>query len=340
MRSANAPPADLRLYADHVATRLDAATKAQQAHDLATQALVTAESDHREHEAAALDATTRLAALCAAASVASVAELPEAEARSQQRRDAESAVARERAQLAEASRRPLGELRALLRDHDAVALEAEEAKCVRELETIDERLKIARERETTARRELDAIDGADTAARAREEMERAEAAVRADLDPWRRSRLAHALLAEALKRFRERAQGPMLTGASAYFRRMTGDVFVKLESDESDVQPVLLAERADGSRIGVDAMSEGTRDQLYLALRLAALDLRRAGGTDLPLILDDVLMTSDDARAARMLQALADFSKASQVIVFTHHAHLVEVARAAVDAGTLAVLTL
>ena len=335
-----APPADLRLYADHVATRLDAATKAQQAHDLATQALVTAESDHREHEATALDATTRLAALCTAASVASVAELPEAEARSQQRRDAESAVARERAQLAEASRRPLGELRALLRDHDAVALEAEEAKCVRELEAIDERLKAARERETTARRELDAIDGADTAARAREEMERAEAAVRADLDPWRRSRLAHALLAEALKRFRERAQGPMLTGASAYFRRMTGDVFVKLESDESDVQPVLLAERADGSRIGVDAMSEGTRDQLYLALRLAALDLRRAGGTDLPLILDDVLMTSDDARAARMLQALADFSKASQVIVFTHHAHLVEVARAAVDAGTLAVLTL
>lgn len=334
------PPTDLRLHADHAAARLDAAAKAQQAQDLATHALATADADHRDHEAAALDATTKLTTLCAAASVASAADLPDAEAQSQRRRDAEADVERTRAQLAEASRRPLDELRALLRDHDPVALDAEEAKCIRDLDAIDERLKVARERATTAQRELDAIDGADTAARAREAMERAEAAVRADLDPWHRSRLAHALLSEALKRFRERAQGPMLAGASAYFRRMTGDAFVKLESEESGVRPVLLAERVDGSRIGVDAMSEGTRDQLYLALRLAALDLRRAGGTDLPLILDDVLMTSDDGRAARMLQALADFSKASQVIVFTHHAHLVEVARGAVDASTLAIVTL
>jgi exonuclease SbcC len=40
-------------------------------------------------------------------------------------------------------------------------------------------------------------------------------------------------------------------------------------------------------------MSEGTLVQLYLALRLAALDVRRAAGVDVPVILDDVLMTSD-----------------------------------------------
>ena len=39
------------------------------------------------------------------------------------------------------------------------------------------------------------------------------------------------------------------------------------------------------SRIHVEEMSEGTRDQLYLALRLAALDVRRAAGVDLPVIL-------------------------------------------------------
>ena len=41
-------------------------------------------------------------------------------------------------------------------------------------------------------------------------------------------------------------------------------------------------------------MSEGTRDQLYLALRLAALKLQRDPGVNLPVILDDVLMASDD----------------------------------------------
>lgn len=334
------PPTDVRRFADRLASRLTVAVETQQQCVLATQALTKAESDRRGHEAASRAAEAQLAALCATAGVASADDLPEAEARSQRRRDAEAARDRARTQLADASPRTLDELRALLRDHDPVALDAEQAACDRELEAIEGRLAVARERDATARGVLDAVDSADTAAAAREAMASAEASVLADLDPWRRSRLAHALLGEALKRFRERAQGPMLADATGYFRRMTGDAFVQLRSDDADERPVLVVERADGTRVHVDGMSEGTRDQLYLALRLAALDLRRRGGTDLPLILDDVLMTSDDARAARMLATLADFSKASQVIVFTHHAHLVDVARDAVDASTLAVVTL
>lgn len=74
-------------------------------------------------------------------------------------------------------------------------------------------------------------------------------------------------------------------------------------------------------------MSEGTRDQLFLALRLAALELRRGSHPEMPLILDDVLVTSDDARAANVLRALARFAAGGQVLLFTHHQHLVEVAR-------------
>jgi uncharacterized protein YhaN len=158
--------------------------------------------------------------------------------------------------------------------------------------------------------------------------------------PWIRSRLAHALLSEALGRFRDRAQGPMLASASGYFSRMTGGEFVRLVGDDSTEPPVLLAERRDGGRLQVEGMSEGTRDQLYLALRLAALELRRAAQVDLPLLLDDVLMTSDDRRAALILQALADFAREGQVIVFTHHRHLVEIARSALPEDRLAVIEL
>ncbi|MFZ6770612.1 ATP-binding protein [Undibacterium sp. Di26W] len=98
-------------------------------------------------------------------------------------------------------------------------------------------------------------------------------------------------------------------------------------SDDNDVNPVLLAVRTDGIRISVDAMSEGTRDQLYLALRLAALQIQREAGVDMPVVLDDVLMTSDDNRAALVLKALADFAKNGQVLVFTHHEHILEIAR-------------
>jgi uncharacterized protein YhaN len=43
------------------------------------------------------------------------------------------------------------------------------------------------------------------------------------------------------------------------------------------------------------------------------------GGYDLPVVLDDVLMTSDDARASLALAAISEFSKGQQVIVL--HAH-------------------
>ena len=76
-------------------------------------------------------------------------------------------------------------------------------------------------------------------------------------------------------------------------------------------------------------MSEGTADQLYLALRLAALELRRSSHPQMPLVLDDVLITSDDERAANILQALARFAEHGQVMIFTHHRHLIDVAREA-----------
>ena len=51
--------------------------------------------------------------------------------------------------------------------------------------------------------------------------------------------------------------------------------FGSLEYRAGTGKPVLRALHGDGTRTGVEAMSEGTANQLYLALRLAALDLRR-----------------------------------------------------------------
>ena len=103
---------------------------------------------------------------------------------------------------------------------------------------------------------------------------------------------------------------------------------------------MIAAKRPGGAILSVEAMSEGTRDQLYLALRLAALKLQRERGVDLPVILDDVLIASDDVRAGCIFKALADFSASGQVIVFTHHDHLCDVARRNVDHDAIALVEL
>lgn len=74
-------------------------------------------------------------------------------------------------------------------------------------------------------------------------------------------------------------------------------------------------------------MSDGTRDQLYLALRLAALELHLQKTIALPFIADDLFINYDDGRAEAGLQALEHLSQSTQVIFLTHHAHLVPVAQ-------------
>ena len=73
-------------------------------------------------------------------------------------------------------------------------------------------------------------------------------------------------------------------------------------------------------------MSTGTADSLYLALRLASLRHQLSQGTRIPLIVDDCLVQLDDQRTVAALNALSELANETQVILFTHHQHVVELA--------------
>jgi uncharacterized protein YhaN len=90
----------------------------------------------------------------------------------------------------------------------------------------------------------------------------------------------------------------------------------------------------------VEGMSDGTADQLYLALRLAALESHVVASEPLPLILDDILVNFDDHRAKATLKVLGEFSKKTQVVYFTHHAHLLDLAKESVEAERLFVVNM
>lgn len=286
----------------------------------------------------------------------SEADLPALEDQLTHRRELQRALALLDQQLAQAASRPLETLRAELAGCDLAGLDAQRLQAELAGLQADQALQAARSAEHAARQALDAIDASARAADAREAIEQAAARWRDAVRPWARLRLAHALLDSAMRRFRERAQAPMLGVASRLFATMTGGRYTRLRVDDTDGRPVLLAERAAPAQatsalaarpelIGVEAMSEGTADQLYLALRLAALNLRQGtfqgegqgAGAVMPLVLDDVLMTSDDERAVCVLQALADHARSGQVLLFTHHRHLIELARAWLDSSAFAV---
>jgi uncharacterized protein YhaN len=338
----SAPMADLRHWIDDVGRRLDEARRLEGRRQVLSQALAEATERQRQHTATLHQFEQVCLSLCAAAGVDTEADLPGAEERARQRREAQQQRDHVRDLLAQVSPRDESELRALVGAFDATQAQAEAQRAEQALADLAPRLNEARQQDEAARRARDAIDSSDAAAQARAQMEQSGAAIRSSLVPWMRARLAQALLAQALGQFRERAQGPMLRAASGFFSAMTGGDYDRLQSEPGvdDHRPVLQIRRRGGCTLGVEGLSEGTRDQLYLALRLAALQLHRERGIDLPLVLDDVLMTSDDDRAVRMLRMLADFAQGGQVLVFTHHRHLLELARLSLPASSLACTTL
>jgi DNA repair protein SbcC/Rad50 len=320
------PPGDLSLYAERLTRRLDEAERAHAMKTRAAQRVESAQHSLADHLATARRHHERLDKLCVAAGVLAAHELPQSELDSQRKRGAQATVDISNGQLANASKRKINELRELLANREFAKMDSETNSLTQAQTQTESALALARQTEEKARAELNAIDGSDAASVAREALERAAAGVRGNMGPWIRGKIAHSILAEALRRFRDRAQGPMLVAATTYFAKMTGGRFIRLVSEDSEKAAVLVAVRTDGTRIRVEAMSEGTRDQLYLALRLAALDFRRTAGVDLPLILDDVLITSDEERVAAILDALTEAAQSHQVMVFTHHQHIVDIA--------------
>jgi uncharacterized protein YhaN len=324
-------------FAQRMQRRLIAAREQEQERRVLIRDETRAQAVKHDAEVELAAQTERLAELCAIAGVETVASLQEREELAERKRRAKARFVAQREQLLQASSRPEKALRERLADQDSVAIDAERERCRAEIARLEEEQAAARREEEQTRRALEAVDTSDAAAKAREAMESAAARYRAALIPWARLRLAHALLRESLKRFRERAQAPMVEAASRYFALISGGRYPRLEADEEGDRPVLRAQREDGVHIGVEAMSEGTADQLYLALRLAALELRRESHPRMPLVLDDVLITSDDERVSNILRALAKFAEGGQVLLFTHHRHLIELARSTLDQGTFAV---
>jgi uncharacterized protein YhaN len=153
--------------------------------------------------------------------------------------------------------------------------------------------------------------------------------VRALAEQYVRTRLAASVLKREVDRYRERNKGAILNAAGALFARLTLSAFSGLDVDYTlSDEPVLTCVRGDGGRVGVEALSTGTRDQLYLALRLASIQHLASRQELMPLVLDDILIHFDDERAKAALSVLADFAATTQVLLFTHHRRLCELAEA------------
>ncbi|MCI2238702.1 hypothetical protein MN205_09360, partial [Kineococcus sp. TRM81007] len=163
------------------------------------------------------------------------------------------------------------------------------------------------------------------------------AGLHADTERYVQVDLQRTVLRRQLEEFSTARENPLLTEAGRVLSVLTAGRWTGLSAVDDGGSRRLAVRRGDGEVLeGVDGLSEGTADQVFLALRLAAIAaehrlLVRAGRGPLPVVLDDVLMTFDEPRTGAALAALAELARDVQVVLLTHHADVAE--RAAGLAG-------
>ena len=192
-----------------------------------------------------------------------------------------------------------------------------------------------------ARRQIEAWEQGLGSEAASQQRVNAEGEMQEAARSWLVLRLAGAMLADALERHRATRQDPLMERASALFAALTGGAFSGIvQSYGEDGVEALFGKRASGEEVPVvgpkeaprGGLSEGTRDQLYLALRLAYVEDYAARAEPTPFIADDLFTSFDDARTAHGLRVLADVGATAQCVLFTHHRHVAELAQAELGA--------
>jgi len=173
--------------------------------------------------------------------------------------------------------------------------------------------------------EYERLEGSEDAALQAQTAEDALAKARPAIAQYLRLRIAAEVLQRAMDSYREKHQGPVLTRASELFSRLTlGEHDGLTTTFGDDDKPVLVAVRKNKEQVEVAGLSDGARDQLYFALRLAAIEDHVTRVAPCPVILDDILIHSDDLRATTALQVLAEIAQRTQVLLFTHHSRLAD----------------
>jgi uncharacterized protein YhaN len=153
-------------------------------------------------------------------------------------------------------------------------------------------------------------------------------------------RVARELLSRAVDRVRTEQRDPLVARASALFELATQQAYEGIATDVSGGEPVVYGVRKGGAQVALAEMSDGTRDQLFLAFRLASVEHYCKVREPLPFLGDDLLVHFDDARAQATLGLLAELGKSTQVLLFTHHRAVCDAAAPWLQAGAARIVAL
>ena len=158
------------------------------------------------------------------------------------------------------------------------------------------------------------------------ELESCRGELASAVDRWAPIVLGRALLTRSLDDFERSHRPELLEEVGRIFSTMTLGRYVQVKR-RLDESGTLVAVESTGAEKTPRELSTGTREQLYLAIRLGYIRRYASAAEPLPVIMDDVLVNFDDDRALATLGALAEVAGDVQILFLTCHERRVELFR-------------
>lgn len=188
-------------------------------------------------------------------------------------------------------------------------------------QNVDEKVQMLCEERGGIIQELKSLEANQGMELLRLRLKTVEAELTNQVHHWRVRSLAVLGLEETCRWLENNRQPETLTAASDFFQRMTAGRYKRVWTRLGERQ--LFVDSEAGDSIRVEALSQGTREQLFLCLRLALVQSYARRGAKLPLVLDDVLVNFDTPRAQAAAATLKNFAESGhQILFFTCHEHI------------------
>ena len=141
---------------------------------------------------------------------------------------------------------------------------------------------------------------------------------------WQTLAMASCLLEDVCATFEKERQPETLREASSFLGQLTDGKYTRVWTPLGTNR--LKVDSHDGQSLSLDVLSRGTREAVFIALRLSLAAAYARRGVMLPLILDDVLVNFDRSRAMHAARTLKTFAEMGhQVLMFTCHEHITKI---------------
>lgn len=138
---------------------------------------------------------------------------------------------------------------------------------------------------------------------------------------WQSRAVAGMMMEEIRRAYEKERQPETLREASRFLKRLTDGMYVNIWTPLGE--DTLFVDASNGETLEVASLSRGTRELLFIAIRLALVVSFEKHGVQTPLIWDDVLVNFDYRRAAIAAKVLVEFAKGGrQIFLFTCHEHI------------------